>query len=63
MSSASLPSWLPVGAHDIQEEAAQAALRKMQRCAVHVPPLQRTLQTAYLETAAAAVATGSPNSV
>ncbi len=54
-----LASWLPACACDIQEEAAQATLRKIQRCQVHVPLLQRSLPTAYLETAAAADETGS----
>ena len=59
MSPASLPSWLPAGARDIQEEAAQDALHNIHRCEMHVPLLQRSLQTAYLETAAAAATTGS----
>lgn len=59
MISADLPSWLPAGASTIQEGAAQVALRQMQRYAVHVPLMQRTLQTAYLKTPAAAAASGA----
>ena len=59
MSSADLPSWLPPGAQDVQEELAQATLRKIQRCPVHVPLMQRSLQTAYLATAPAAAGSGT----
>ena len=59
MSCTSLPSWLPVSAGDIKEEAAQAALHKLQRCQVHLPLLRRTLQTVYFETAAATARQGN----
>ena len=58
MSFTSLPSWLPAKAGDIQEEAAQTTLHKLQRCQVHVQLLKRTLETAYFETAAAAARQG-----
>ena len=53
MKHANDSSWVPASARDVQEETAQATLRKIQRCQVHVPLLQRSLQTAYLHTAAA----------
>ena len=46
-------SWIPASARDVQEETARATLRKIQRCQVQVPLLQRSLQAAYLHTAAA----------
>ena len=59
MSSANLPNWLPPSAQDIQEDLAQATLRKIQRCTVHVPLMQRSLQTAFLATASANAGTGT----
>ena len=56
MSVSALPSWLPAGAGHVEEEVALATLRKLQRCQVHVPLLKRSLQTVYVETAAASSA-------
>ena len=59
MEHANDPSWIPASARDVQEELAQTTLRKIQRCQVHVPLLQRSLQTAYLHTAAANAGKGT----
>ena len=56
MSVSALPSWLPASAGHVEEEVALATLRKLQRCQVHVPLLQRSVQTVYVETAAASSA-------
>ena len=56
MSVSGFPSWLPASAGHVSEEVAQATLRKLQRCQVHMPLLQRSLQTVYIETAAATAA-------
>ena len=53
MSDIPLPRWLPASAGTVDEEVAQATLRQLQRCQVHVPLLQRSLLTVYMETAAA----------
>ena len=56
MSGADFPSWLPASAGHVEEKVAQATLRKLQRCQVHLPLLQRSLQTVYIETAVASAA-------
>ena len=59
MSGSGFPSWLPASAGHVEEKDAQATLRKLQRCQMHVPLLQRSLQTVYIETAVASAAAAS----
>ena len=58
MSSASLPSWLPTSACEVEQDAKQETLRNLQRCPVRVPLLQRSIQTVFLKTTPAAAGSG-----